>query len=170
MRSVMAAFALVATLAVAAPVSAQQPSRPVSGGDETTMLFAGGLTFLNWGDTGVGAAANVLFNTLKVTGTGRIGIVGDVGLNHFEGATVSTIMGGGRYTFTTSGKVVPYGQFLVGIVHTPGDTDFNPSLGLGVDIAWRPNLNFRGEVSFIFHEFDDPTRWFFGVSTPIKKK
>ena len=169
MRSVMAAFALVAALAMAAPVSAQQPSRPVSGGDETTMLFAGGLTFLDWGETGVGAAANVLFNTLKVTGTGRIGIVADVGLNHFEGATVSTIMGGGRYTFTTSGKVVPYGQFLVGIVHCCGDTDFDPALGFGADIAWKPNLNFRGEVQFIFEDVN-ATRWFFGVSTPIKKK
>jgi hypothetical protein len=169
MRSVMAAFALIATLAVAAPVSAQQPSRPVSGGDETTMLFAGGLTFLDWGETGVGAAANVLFNTLKVTGTGRIGIVGDVGLNHFEGATVSTIMGGGRYTFTTSGKVIPYGQFLVGIVHCCGDTDFDPALGFGADIAWRPNLNFRGEVQIIIDD-TNATRWFLGVSTPIKKK
>jgi hypothetical protein len=165
----MAAIALVATLALAAPVSAQQPNRPVSGGDETSMLFAGGLTFLDWGETGVGVAANVLFNTLKVTGTGRIGIVGDVGLNHFDGATVSTVMGGGRYTFTTSGKVIPYGQFLVGIVHCCGDTDFDPALGFGADIAWKPNLNFRGEVQFIFED-QNATRWFFGVSTPIKKK
>ena len=169
MRFVMAAFALVAALAMAAPASAQQPNRPVSGGDESSVLFAGGLTFLDWGETGVGVAANVLFNTLKVTEAGRIGIVGDVGLNHFDGATASTIMGGARYTFTTSGKVVPYGQFLVGILHCCGHTEFDPALGFGADIAWRPNLNFRGEVQIIFDD-TNATRWFLGVSTPIKKK
>jgi hypothetical protein len=169
MRYVMAAAAMVAALATAAPAAAQQPNRPASGGDESTVLFAGGLTFLDWGETGVGAAANVLFNTLKVTGNGRIGVVGDIGLNHFEGATVSTVMGGARYTFTTSGKVVPYGQFLVGIVHCCGDTDFDPAIGFGADIAWKPNLNFRGEVQIILEE-QNATRWFFGVSTPIKKK
>ena len=170
MRNVMTACALVATLAVAAPVAAQQPNRPLTGGDNNTVLAGLGVSFLNWGDTGIGAAGNVLFNTLKTTGSGRIGIVGDAGFNHFDGGNVFTIMGGPRFTFNTSGKVIPYGQFLLGIVHTPGDNEFDPSLGFGADIAWKPNLNFRGEVSFIFSDYDDATRWFFGVSLPMNKK
>ena len=53
---------------------------------------------------------------------------------------IGTVMGGGRYTFNTSGKVVPYGQFVVGLVHCCGDTDFEPGLGFGVDVAdlFRP--------------------------------
>ncbi|MEO8484617.1 MAG: hypothetical protein ABI634_20605, partial [Acidobacteriota bacterium] len=50
-----------------------------------------------------------------------------------------------------------------------GDTDFDPNIGFGVDVAWRPNLNFRGEISFILADAD-ATRFFFGVSLPIHKK
>ncbi|HVT49394.1 MAG TPA: hypothetical protein VG871_20190 [Vicinamibacterales bacterium] len=162
--------ALILTLALAAPAAAQQPSRPVSGGNDQTMLVGAGLTFLNAGDsTGVGFAGNALFNALKTTDTGRIGIVGDLGWNHFDGGSATTVMGGGRYTFTTKGKVVPYGQFLVGVVHSPGSTDFHPSLGFGADVAWLPNLNFRGEISFIFAD-SNATRFFLGVSLPIHKR
>lgn len=119
--------------------------------------------------TGIGVAANALFNTLKTTGNGRIGIVGDFGLNDFDGGTVVSVMGGARYTFTTQGKVSPYGQFLAGLVHCCGDTDFDPSLGFGIDVAWKPNLNFRGELSFILSEHD-AARFFFGVSMPLNKR
>lgn len=165
----MALSALAAALIVAAPAAAQQPNRPLTGGNDSTVLVGAGLTFMNVSsDTGVGGAVNVLFNTLKVTGSGRIGVVGDVGLNHFDGGTISTVMGGARYTFTTQGKVVPYGQFLVGIVHCCGDTDFDPAIGFGADIAWKPSLNFRGEVSFILDDYT-ATRWFIGVSLPVQK-
>lgn len=153
----------------AAPAAAQQPAQPVSGGDEQTMLFGAGLTFMDYGDTGIGFAANALFNALSSSDRGRLGIVGDLGLNTFDGGTVVTVMGGPRYTFNTSGKVLPYGQFLIGILRSPGDTDFSPSLGVGADIAWKPNLNFRAELSFFFQEFDDPVRFFFGVSLPVNK-
>jgi hypothetical protein len=163
-------LAAALVLALAAPAAAQQPSRPATGGDEQTMLVGAGLTFLNvFESTGVGVAGNALFNALKVTENGRIGVVGDFGLNHFDGGTVTTLMGGARYTFTTQGKVVPYGQFLVGLVHCCGDTDFDPSLGFGMDVAWKPNLNFRGEVSFIFAD-DSATRIFLGVSLPVHKR
>jgi hypothetical protein len=162
--------ALILTLALAAPAAAQQPSRPLSGGDDQTMLVGAGVTFLNVAEsTGVGLGANALFNALKTTDTGRLGIVGDFGWNHFDGGSVATVMGGARYTFTTSGKFSPYGQFLVGLVHAPGDNDFNPSLGFGTDVAWRPNLNFRAEVSFIFAD-SNATRFFLGVSLPIHKR
>jgi hypothetical protein len=177
MRSVTAALALVAALAMAAPASAQQPNRPVAGGDTKSVLAAVGLTFMNTGgDTGIGGAGNVLFNTLKTTGNGRIGIVGDVGFNHFSfedfGSSILSLMGGARYTFTTDGKFVPYGEFLVGIVRSSNDfgsdTNFDPNIGFGVDVAWKPNLNFRGAVNFIIDDAT-ATRWFFGISTPFKK-
>jgi hypothetical protein len=161
--------ALTLTLALAAPAAAQQPSRPATGGDEQTMLVGAGLTFMDWGDTGVGFAANALFNALKITDTGRIGVVGDFGLNHFRRATATSFMGGVRYTFTTKGKVIPYGQFLAGIVHCCGHTSFDPGLGFGADIAWQPNLNVRGEVQWIFDD-TTATRFFIGVSLPVHKR
>jgi hypothetical protein len=167
-------------LALAIPVfaQAQQPNRPVTGGDTGTVLTAVGLTFMNTGgDTGIGGAANVLFNTLKTTGNGRIGVVGDVGFNHFSvegfGSSLVTVMGGARYTFTTSGKVIPYGEFLLGIARSGSDfgsnTNFDPGIGFGLDVAWKENLNFRGAVNFIFDDVT-ATRWFLGVSLPMHKK
>jgi hypothetical protein len=157
-------------LALAAPAAAQQPTRPVTGGDEQTMLVGAGLTFMDFGSsTGVGFAANALFNALKVTDNGRIGIVGDLGWDHFDGGSVTSVMGGARYTFNTSGKVLPYGQFLVGIVHNPSNTNFDPGLGFGADIAWRPTLNVRGEIQWFFDDVT-ATRFFIGVSLPVNKK
>jgi len=156
--------------ALAAPAAAQTtPSRPATGGDDQSMLIGLGLTFMNISEsTGVGANANVLFNTLDASDNGRIGIVGDFGINDFDGGTMTTLMGGLRYTFNTTGRVLPYGQFLVGIAHCCDDTDFVPSLGGGIDVAWRENLNFRGEVQFHFTDAT-ATRFFLGVSLPVRK-
>jgi hypothetical protein len=157
-------------LGLAVPAAAQQPAQPVSGGDDQTMLVGLGLTFMNVSEsTGIGFGANALFNALKTNETGRLGIVGDFGLNDFDGGTVVTFMGGPRFTFNTQGKVLPYGQFLVGLTHCCGDTDFSPAIGGGIDVAWRPNLHFRGEVQFIFND-GDPVRFFLGVSLPINKR
>jgi hypothetical protein len=165
-----ALLGLVFTLALAAPARAQQPSRPLSGGNEQAMLVGLGISFLNAGDqTGFGIGANALFNALTMTELGRIGIVGDFGVNWFDGATITTVGGGARLTFTTSGKYSPYGQFLLGIAHCCGETEFGPAIGFGIDIAWKPEFNFRGEVQFNFAGPGDSTRWFFGASLPISK-
>ena len=157
------------SLVLAVPAAAQQPSQPVTGGDEETMLVGLGLTFMNISEsTGIGANANVLFNALDASENGRLGIVGDFGINDFDGGTVTTVRGGLRYTFNTAGRVLPYGQFLVGIAHCCDDTDFVPSIGGGLDVAWLENLNFRGEISFIFNDAN-ATRFFVGVSLPVNK-
>jgi len=167
-RNFCTAAALVLGLAI--PAAAQQPLQPVTGGDEQTMLVGLGLTFMNISEsTGAGFGANALFNALETNETGRLGIVGDFGLNDFDGGTVVTFMGGPRFTFNTQGRVLPYAQFLVGLTHCCGDTDFAPALGGGIDVAWKPNLNFRGEVQFIFND-GDPVRFFLGVSLPINKR
>lgn len=165
----LVASALV--LGLSAPAAAQQqPSQPVSGGDEQTMLIGLGLTFMDiYKSTGVGIAANALFNALETYETGRLGIVGDFGINDFDGGTVLTVMGGPRFTFNTAGRVQPYAQFLVGISRCCGDTDLSPALGGGLDIAWRPNLNFRGEIQFFLND-GDATRFFLGVSLPVNKR
>jgi hypothetical protein len=167
LTTVLAGAGLV--LALATPAAAQQPAQPVTGGDEQTMLIAAGLSFMNVSEsTGIGFGVNALFNALRVSETGRFGIVGDFGINDFEGGTITTVMGGGRYTFNTAGRVLPFGQFMVGIVHCCDDTDFQPAIGGGIDVAWRPNVNFRGQIDFIFGDAD-ATRFLIGVSFPINK-
>jgi hypothetical protein len=162
-------IAAALALGLSSPALAQQqPPQPLAGGDEQTMLVGLGLTIMDAGSSGIGGGANVLFNALKTNETGRLGIVGDFGINDFDGGTVTTFMGGPRFTFNTQGKVVPYGQFLVGVVHCCGNNEFEPAIGGGVDVAWRPNLNFRAEVQFFLGD-SDATRFFFGVSLPINK-
>lgn len=168
LKHLLIASALVTVLAV--PAAAQQPSRPVSGGNEQTMLVGLGVTFMNVSEsTGIGVGGNALFNALTTSDTGRIGIVGDFGFNDFDGGSITTFMGGPRYTFNTTGKLVPYGQFLLGLGHGGGDTDFVTSLAFGTDIAWKENMNFRAEIAFIFGDGPDPARFFFGVSLPFNK-
>jgi len=89
--------AAILTFTVAAPVAAQQPSQPLSGGDEQSVLVGAGLTFMNGGDeTALGVAGNVLFNALTTSETGRIGIVAGFGVSKFDFATLTTLMGGAR--------------------------------------------------------------------------
>lgn len=166
LKSLCTTFALMAALAV--PAAAQQPAQPVSGGDDQTMLVGLGLTILDAGNTGIGAGANVLFNALSTNETGRLGIVGDFSVNDNDAGAVFTLAGGPRFTFNTQGRVLPYGQFLVGIVRCCGHTEFEPSIGGGLDIAWKPNMNFRGELQFFLGD-SDAVRFFFGVSLPVRK-
>jgi hypothetical protein len=164
----MTALALVAALTT--PAAAQTPAQPLQGGDEETVLIGLGITFLNFADeTAFGFGANALFNVLKAVEAGNIGIVGDFGYSHFDFANVVTVTAGPRFTFNTRGKIRPYGQFVIGIATGGGDTDFTPAIGFGTDIAWRENMNFRGEVQFFFFDFDTGVRWFFGISLPFNK-
>jgi hypothetical protein len=166
-RLVLAAL-VVATLTGTA--AAQQPTQPLTGGDDQTMLLGLGVTVLaGEGDAGIGFGANALFNALETNEDGRLGIVGDFGLNDLEGSTALTVMAGPRFTFNTAGRVLPYAQFLVGLAHSYDDTDFLPALGAGIDVAWRPNMNVRGELQFLLGDWD-ATRLFVGISLPINKR
>ena len=90
--------------ALAAPAAAQTQQEPLTGGDDESMLIGLGLTFLNMSDsTGIGANANVLFNTLDASENGRLGVVGDFGINDFDGGTMTTLMGGLRSSMGYTG-------------------------------------------------------------------
>jgi Outer membrane protein beta-barrel domain len=168
------AAALVLFALTVAPAAAQQPTRPLTA-DRNQWLVGLGVSFLNVADeTGFGFGANALFNRLKtkISDNSQLGILGDVGWNHFDGGSIFTLDGGVRMTFNTKNKLRPYGQFLLGLAHSsfgPGDTDFAPAFGFGLDLAWTPRVNFRGEVQFYLTD-ETATRWFFGISLPIKQK
>ncbi|MCC7043069.1 MAG: hypothetical protein IT183_04360 [Acidobacteria bacterium] len=162
------AAALVLSLAV--PAAAQQPSQPALGGNDQTMLLGLGLTFVNAADdTGAGLNVNALFNALETNESGRLGIVGDFGINDVRNGAFVTLMGGPRFTFNMDGQVVPYAQFLVGFTHWFDDTDFAPAIGGGIDVAWRPRINFRGELQFFLND-PEAVRFFLGVSLPVNKR
>jgi len=175
-RSFLKGFgaALVLLALAAVPAAAQQPRRPLTA-DRDQWLVGLGVSFLNAGDdTGFGFAGNALFKGLrtKLSDNSNLGLLGDTGWYHFDGGSIFTLDGGIRMTFNTRNKIRPYGQFLVGLAHSSfgaGDTDFAPAFGFGLDLAWTPRVNFRGEVQFYLAD-DVATRWFFGISLPIQPK
>jgi hypothetical protein len=74
-----------------------------------------------------------------------IGPVGEVGFNHFEGATLASVMGGLRLRPGNDRQFLPYGQVLVGLYHCGvcNIKDFAIQGGGGVDFRLSDNNNFR---------------------------
>lgn len=163
--------------ALAAPAAAQtRASSSSSSGSGDSTLVGVGLSFLNGGGaSGVGVAADVRLPDLKSTDILGLGIVGDVGLNREFGASIITVGGGVRATFKiqSNPKIMPYGQFLIGIEHCCGQTELYFGPGFGLDFAFKDTMNFRGQLDF--RHVNTPvvgfneTRFWFGVSFPLGK-
>jgi hypothetical protein len=104
-----------------------------------------------------------------------IGPVGEVGFNHFDGATIVSLMGGLRVRANTDYFVLPYAQFALGLYHC-GDchvNDFAIQGGGGLD--FRTSRQFRIRVQFdirrVFDSFSDfnAERLSAGVVLPLNK-
>jgi len=83
--------------------------------------------------------------------------LGEVGFNHFEGATVSSVMGGVRLRFpNASPTVLPFAQVIVGLYHCCGINDFAIQPGGGVDFKVSPDYRIRVQVDLrhVFDRFD----------------
>jgi hypothetical protein len=157
--------------ALAAPAAAQNRNKPGNDADDKP-LFGVGLSFLHdAGATATGIAADIRLPDFNKSDNFGLGIVGDVGFNHFSGATILSIGGGVRATFKPMNqKLRPFIQVLIGIEHCCGETDLYFSPGGGIDFAINPNLNVRAQIDF--RHVNGPigfneTRFWFGVSLPL---
>jgi hypothetical protein len=130
-----------------------------------------GLSFLHDdGDTATGVTVD--YSTAKpATDKATWGLVGDFGLNHFNGGTVTSYLGGVRVVIPGSAKVKPFAQFVIGAEHCCGVTDLAYQPGAGVDVVISPTLNFRAQVDFRSVRDNGDTfneqRYTFGVSMPV---
>jgi len=105
-----------------------------------------------------------------------IGPVGEVGFNHFAGATIVSLMGGARVRANADHFVLPYGEFTVGLYHCGvcSVNDFALQGGGGVDFR-TSNRKFRIRVQFdIRHVFDtfgdtNAERFSGGIVLPLNK-
>jgi hypothetical protein len=159
--------------ALAVPAAAQQSRNIKPGKDADDLpLFGVGLSFLHaTGSTATGIAADVRLPDFNRSDSFGWGIVGDVGFNHFSGATILSVGGGVRITFKPiNDKLRPFAQVLIGIEHCCGSTDLYFAPGGGVDFAINRKLNVRAQIDFRhvnatvgFNE----TRFWFGVSLPL---
>ena len=129
-----------------------------------------GISFLDSSSTGAGVTVDYAYPIVPLT-RGAVSVVGDFGLNRFDGATVTSYLAGLRVRGNLNSRVAPFGQFLVGAEHCCGSTETALQPGFGVDFAITPTLNFRAQVDFrtVRYEGDDSNdqRYTFGVSLPL---
>lgn len=106
-----------------------------------------------------GVGAHFDFATTIKRDVPYLGIMGEVGFNHFDGATVASFMGGPRLRIPNIGPhVLPFGQFLLGAYHCGACNidDFAIQGGGGVDIKLSNtnDIRIRAQVD-VRHTFDD---------------
>src|SRR5579864_5787852 len=87
-----------------------------------------------------------------------LAVAGEVGVNHFTGATVSSYLGGARLRFPNfSPSVLPFAQFLGGLYHCGACSvsDFAIQGGGGLDfkVSDSNDLRIRAQID-VRHMFD----------------
>ena len=114
-----------------------------------------------------------------------MGPVGELGFNHFEFGTVTSVMGGVRLRIpNVDWQVLPYAQVLGGLYHFGSSSafscsncsvsDFAIQAGGGLDFGTRRNdFRIRTQVDFR-HVFDSPggfdgVRFSVGIVLPLNK-
>lgn len=154
-KAVFGASALL--LALAAPAAAQGQ-------------LGAGISFLDSSDTGAGVTVDYAHPIVPLT-KGTISAVGDFGLNKFDGATVTSYLGGLRVRGVVKPKVVAFGQFLIGAEHCCESTEMALQPGLGIEFAVSPKWNVRAQVDFRTVRSSgnsvNSQRYTFGVSLPV---
>jgi hypothetical protein len=106
-----------------------------------------------------------------------MGPVVEVGFNHFDDATISSVMGGVRLRIPNEDwRVLPFGQVLVGLYHCGicDVNDFALQAGGGLDFGMRKN-NFRIRTQVdVRRVFDqaiafNAVRFSVGIVLPLNK-
>jgi hypothetical protein len=168
------AFLLLVSLLVAAvpPVSAQSA-------DPYYTTFSGNYDFVYHEldeTSGLGVHFD-LASTIK-RDVPFLSAVGEVGVNHFDGANVSSFLGGARLRVPNlNARILPFGQVLIGLYHCgPCEiNDFALQAGGGVDVKMARSRAFRIraqiDVRHMFDEFEDfnAVRLAVGVVLPLNR-
>ena len=78
-------------------------------------------------------------------------VLGELGINHFDGGSVASFLGGARLRFpNASPTVLPYAQVLVGLYHCGvcNENDFALQAGGGLDFKTGHAVRIRGQVDW----------------------
>jgi len=99
--------------------------------------------------------------------------VGEVGFNHFDDYTISSLLGGIRFAGSSFQKFTPFIQLLIGSEHCCSSNHLTLQPGVGADLAWKRRLAIRVQVDWrhVVEELEDPDglRIGFGVVIPLSK-
>jgi opacity protein-like surface antigen len=133
----VAACALVAVTVV--PAAAQSTS------------VGANLTFLReeGDDTGAGVAIDVAKGL-----TPSIAVAGEFGYNSFDGYSITSYLGGLRFTPAIEAPVQPFVQALFGLEHCCDQNAFAFQLGGGVEIPVSESLKVRGQYDYRHTRYD----------------
>lgn len=107
-----------------------------------------------------------------------VGVVGEIGANHFVGSTIVSALGGGRLRIPMSDeRFLPFAQLLVGLYHCGPCNENKAALQVGGGIDFRvTNQNFRVraqlDVRHVFTEFVgfDGLRLSGGIVLPLNRQ
>jgi hypothetical protein len=101
------------------------------------------------------------------------GAVGEIGFNHFEDYTLSSLLGGLRFTGSSFQQFTPFIQLLLGAEHCCSETHLTLQPGLGADFAWKRQMAIRVQVDWrhVVEEGEDPDglRIGFGLVFPLSR-
>jgi hypothetical protein len=135
------------------------------------------LIYHETGDTSVAGAHFDLAGTVK-RDVPFLGIVGEIGVNHFDNATVSSYMGGARLRIPNlTPSVLPFAQIVLGLYHCGAcnTNDFAIQGGAGLDfkVSSSDIIRVRAQLD-IRHVFDDvqgfsPVRVSAGIVFPLNR-
>ena len=138
--------AIVVIGCLVAPAEAQQPTSSQDYDLSAAVVYDVTMNEYNL-TSNVGLHADVAQRFL--TGSNMsASAVGEIGLNHFENDTLSSYMGGIRFSGSYSRKFSPFAQVLLGVEHCCGYTDFAIQPGGGVDITASRRFAVRAQVDW----------------------
>jgi len=180
-RAITALFFGLVCLAVLPGVAAAQ-ARPAARSSGTGSAGEVGLTYsiLHADETTAKIGFGIDFAKMLREVTPDIGLhgVGEFGVNHFDGGTTESFLGGARFMGRSMPQARPFGQVLAGITHGAGSsgTNFTLQFGGGADIALTAlkNCDLRVQVDFpiVFFDggHDTGFRFNFGIALPVPMK
>lgn len=127
--------------------------------------------------------ANLTFlRDSELTGTGiqldvakalapAVAVVGEFGLNRFDGFTLTSYQGGVRFLPAVQSSVRPFVQALVGLEHCCESNAFAFQLGGGLEFPINERVNLRAQYDFRRTNYDgegyNANRFGVGVVLPL---
>ncbi len=127
--------------------------------------------------------ANLTFlRDSEVTGTGfqldaakalapAVAVVGEFGLNSFDGFTITSYQAGVRFLPAVQSSVKPFVQALLGLERCCDSSAFAFQLGGGVEFALNERVNLRAQYDFRRTSYDgegyNANRFGVGVVLPL---
>ena len=143
-------------------LASQAAAQAVDGGIGWTRLYDANAVSLKFGGDA----------PIRTSGNLETSVVGEFGLQFFDGFTQKALLGGVRFASTKEAKAKPFGQVLLGGFFCCDSSNFAMQFGGGVDVPltnWTLRLQFDIPIDFIEDDTKAGFRFNVGVVFPLRK-